>query len=334
MNPTTTIAGPVAPTFEIHVDEHWRERALIEEVQANLTRVPRRLSPRWLYDDRGSELFDQITRLGEYYPTEAERRLLAEICDDLVELSGADTFVELGSGTSDKTRTILDAFWRAESLTRVVPFDVSEQTLRDSAVLLSDRYPGLEVHGVAGDFHEHLLEVDTENLGTPMLAFLGSTIGNLDEAQRAEFLAEVGAWLPTGGTFLLGFDLMKPVDRIIAAYNDSAGVTAEFISNLLCVLNNELDADFDPGSFEYVGLWDPKHTRMDMRLRSLRTQTVELPGAGVTVEFEAGEELCAEISTKFTVEQICGEVEAAGLNLVRTWTDQRQDFGMLLAARL
>lgn len=324
----------VAPTFETHVDDHWRERSLVDEVRSKLTATPHSLSPRWLYDDRGSELFDRITRLDEYYPTEAERRLLTVICDDIVELSGADTIVELGSGTSDKTRTIIDAFWSAGALDRFVPFDVSQGVLREAADLLSHRYPGLLVHGVAGDFHEHLLEVDVDDLGTPMLAFLGSTIGNLDETERARFLGEVAQWLPSGGSFLLGFDLVKSLDRIVAAYNDSSGLTAEFISNLLCVLNHELGANFDPTAFQYVGMWDAANTRMDMRLRSLTSQRVDIPGAQVVVDFAKGQELHAEISTKFTVDQMCAEVEAAGLHLVRTWTQDEDDFAMLLAVRL
>ncbi len=306
------------PVFDRHLGDDWREQALLADVSAGLAAPPRRLTPRWLYDDRGSELYTEITRLPEYYLTEAERSLLRSAATEIVEVSGADTLIELGSGTSDKTTTLLDAFAAVDRLERFVPLDVSEQTLRDAAAALADRYPGLQVHGVIGDFVEHLAVVPHE--GVPLLAFLGSTIGNLYPSQRADFFRSVADWLPDDGHLLLGVDLVKPVDRIMAAYNDAEGVTAEFTLNVLAVLNRELDADFDLDAFEHVGLWDPNHTRVDLRLRSLRDQHVSIRGAALEIDIAEGEEIRAEISTKFTLAQLDAEFAAVGLESVRAWT--------------
>lgn len=319
------------PTFDVHLDGGWQASALAREVATGLAARPKRLSPRWLYDDRGSRLFDRITRLPEYYLTEAEREILLRYADEIAAVTRADTFIELGSGTSDKTRALLDAFTAAGTLRRFVPFDVSEQTLRDAAVSLAERYPALAVHGVVGDFHEHLWAVPND--GVPMLGFLGSTIGNLYPDERAGFLRDVADWMTDDAFFLLGVDLVKPVDRIMAAYNDPAGVTAQFTRNLLHVLNRELDADFDVDAFEHVGLWDPIHTRVDLRLRSRRAQTVHVRGADLTIEFGEDEELRAEISTKFTLPQVTAELADAGMAVVRTWTDSDRDVAVVLARR-
>lgn len=327
MNPPTRHAVP--PTFDVHLHDDWRVRALVDEVRTGLTASPKQLTPRWLYDDRGSELFDEITRLPEYYPTEAERQILLARAAEIATLTGADTLVELGSGTSDKTRALLDAFDDAGRLRRFVPFDVSEQTLRYSAAILAERHPGLHVHGVVGDFHEHL--ADVPNDGVPVLAFLGSTIGNFYPAERARFFGEVSEWMTDDAWFLLGVDLVKPVDRLMAAYNDSAGITAQFTLNLLTVLNRELAADFDLTGFEHVGMWDPNHTRVDLRLRSLRDQHVTVIGAEIDVDFAEGEELRVEISTKFSREQIGAELAAAGMAVEEFWTDGAGDVAVLLA---
>lgn len=325
MNGATT----VEPIVDRHLDEGWRARALVEDVRAGLGSFPRQLTPRWLYDDRGSELYSEITRLPEYYPTEAERSVLERVADEIVTASGADTLIELGSGTSDKTRTLLDAFAANGRLARFVPLDVSEQTLRDAAAELAQRYPGLVVHAVVGDFVEHLALLPHE--GVPMIAFLGSTIGNLYPEERAAFLASVAAWLPGDGSLLLGVDLVKPVDRIMLAYNDPGGVTAEFTLNVLDVLNRELGADFDTEGFEHVGLWDPIHTRVDLRLRSRRNQHIEVTGAGLSLDVAPREEIRVEISTKFTTEQIADELVAAGLHGEQTWLDDAGDVALVLA---
>jgi L-histidine N-alpha-methyltransferase len=317
------------PTFEHHLEGDWRNVALVDDVRRGLGRHPHRLSPRWLYDDRGSELFDQITRLPEYYPTEAERSILQERAAEIAERSGADTLIELGSGTSDKTRTLLDAFTATGQLRRFVPFDVSEQTLRDAADELRLRYPGLAVHGVVGDFTLHLAHLPSD--GRPMVAFLGSTIGNLYVEERHAFLHNLAANLPAGATLLLGVDLVKSLDRLVPAYNDAQGVTAQFTLNLLDVLNRELGADFDTDAFDHIAFWDPVHERMDLRLRANDDQQVTIPGAGMQLDLNDGEEIRVEISTKFRLDRIGAELADAGFTVRETWTDARGDVALLLA---
>ncbi len=323
-----TVVTP--PTFDVMVDGDWVQRALVDDVRRGLGGHPLKLPPRWLYDERGSDLFDQITRLPEYYPTEAERSILRREATTIAELTGADTIIELGSGTSDKTRTLLDAFQGTGTLRRFVPIDVSESTLRDAAATLSVRYPGLHVHGVVGDFTLHLSHLPTD--GVPLVAFLGSTIGNLYVEERRAFLAMLAERLPVGGWLLLGVDLVKPVDRLVAAYDDPQGVTAEFTRNVLVVLNRELGADFDVDAFDHVALWDPLRERMDLRLRVNGDQSVRVPTAEVELELRDGEEIRVEISTKFRVPAITGEVSDAGFRVRQLWTDRAGDFGLLLAS--
>jgi L-histidine Nalpha-methyltransferase len=318
-----------SPTFEHHLEQDWRNAALVDDVRRGLGRHPRRLSPRWLYDDRGSELFDQITRLPEYYPTEAEREILTDRATEIAELSGADTLIELGSGTSDKTRTLLDAFTATGQLRRFVPFDVSEQTLRDAATELRERYPGVAVHGVVGDFTLHLAHLPRD--GKPMVAFLGSTIGNLYVEERRAFLHTLAANLPQGASLLLGVDLVKSLDRLVPAYHDAQGVTARFTLNLLDVLNRELGADFDTAAFDHIAFWDPVHERMDLRLRANDDQQVAIPGAGMQLDLNDGEEIRVEISTKFRLPRITEELADAGFVVRQTWTDRAGDVAVLLA---
>jgi L-histidine Nalpha-methyltransferase len=318
------------PTFDVHLDAGWARQALVDDVRRGLTRHPLRLPPRWLYDDRGSEIFDRITRLAEYYPTEAERSILDREAPTIAALTRADTVIELGSGTSDKTHTLLRAFHATGRLRRFVPFDVSESTLRDAAEQLSRTYPGLHVHGLVGDFTLHLQHLPTD--GVPLVAFLGSTIGNLYVEERTAFLAMLADHLPTGGWLLLGVDLVKPVDRLVAAYDDPHGVTSEFTRNVLHVLNRELDADFDVDAFDHVALWDPRHERMDLRLRVNGDHHVRIPGASVEVDLHDGEEIRVEISTKFRVPSLAVDMAAAGFTIRQVWTDTPGDVALVLAS--
>ncbi|WP_148616419.1 L-histidine N(alpha)-methyltransferase [Nocardioides rubriscoriae] len=314
------------------VDSDWASGSLVDDVRRGLGSHPRRLPPKWLYDDEGSRLFDEITRLPEYYPTEAERAILQAHAADIVTASGASTVVELGSGTSDKTRTLLDAFAAAGRLRRFVPVDVSEQTLRDAADMLHRRYPGLAVEALVGDFTLHLGHLPpNEPDGRRMVAFLGGTIGNLYVEERAAFLGALADSLDPGDSLLLGTDLVKPVDRLVAAYHDSQGVTAQFVRNCLAVLNRELDADFDLDAFSYVPFWDGHMERMDLRLRAESPQRVTIPGAGLDLDLHVGEELRVEISTKFRPDGIRAELAAAGFETVELFTDPAGDFGLTLA---
>lgn len=329
MTSPSSIDQTTEPTFEVHLDPDWAEQAFIDDVHQGLGHRPLQLPPRWLYDERGSELFDQITRLDEYYPTEAERSILQREADTIASISGADTIVELGSGTSDKTHTLIQAFRRTGQLQRFVPFDVSETMLRDSAASLAQDYPGLELHGIVGDFTLHLSHLPTD--GTPLVAFLGSTIGNFYREERHAFLSMLAEHLPVGGWLLLGVDLMKSVDRLVAAYDDAQGVTAEFTLNLLEVLNRRLDADFDVDGFDHVALWDPSQERMDLRLRANTDHHVTIPGADLILELRSGEEIRAEVSTKFRVPTIAAEVAEAGFTIRQIWTDEPGDVAVLLA---
>ncbi|HVJ98415.1 MAG TPA: L-histidine N(alpha)-methyltransferase, partial [Acidimicrobiia bacterium] len=276
-------------------------------------------------------LFDDITRLPEYYPTRCERAILEANAAEIVAVSGADTLVELGSGTSDKTRVLLDAFRDAGTLTRFVPFDVSKQTLHDAATAIEAEYPGVVVEPVVGDFTKDLHSIPME--GGCMVAFLGGTIGNFLPDARAAFLREVAAILDPDDSFLLGTDLVKDVARLEAAYDDAQGVTAEFNKNVLHVINRELDADFDVDAFDHVARFDTDEEWIEMRLRSQREQTVRIEALGLDVPFAAGEEMRTEVSAKFRKAGIERELQAAGLRMTHWWTDPDTDFALSLSRR-
>ena len=303
--------------------------ALRADVRAGLTATPKTLPPTWFYDARGSELFDEITRLPEYYPTRAERAILVEHADEVAVLSGADTLVELGSGTSEKTRLLLHSLQTAGTLRRFVPFDVDPSVLRQAGSALAEEFPDLAVDAAVGDFTVHLGKLPRD--GVRLVAFLGSTIGNLEPGPRAAFLAEVGSVLDPGDWFLLGTDLVKDTDRLVAAYDDAAGVTAAFNQNVLTVVNRELDADADLAAFEHVARWDAENSWIEMLLRSTRDQVVHVDALDLDVPFAAGEDLRTEVSTKFRVEQVVAELAAAGLRAAETWTDPDGDFAVTLA---
>jgi L-histidine N-alpha-methyltransferase len=314
---------------DVHLEPGAMARALEADVRTGLGATPKTLPPKWFYDDRGSELFEEITRLPEYYPTRTERAILGDHAGDVAELTKADTLVELGSGTSEKTRILLDALTETGTLRRFVPFDVSEQTLRTAAATISDDYDGVAVHAVVGDFEHHLGELPTD--GTRVVAFLGSTIGNLAPAPRAEFLADLAASLNPGDALLLGADLVKDADRLVAAYDDAAGITAAFNRNVLQVVNRELAADFDPDAFAHVARWDPVDEWMEMRLRAEGEQRARIARLDLDVHFAAGEEIRTEISAKFRRAGLERELVAAGLRPAEWWTDPAGDFALSLA---
>ena len=322
--------SPLDVQVDVHLSDATIADALAADVRAGLTRSPKELPPKWFYDDRGSQLFDEITRLPEYYPTRAERSILAARAAEIADVTGADTLVELGSGTSEKTRLLLGALADAGTLRRFVPFDVSEATLRTAAHAVGEEY-GVTVHAVVGDFERHLGALPDG--GVRLVAFLGGTIGNLAPAPRAAFLADLAARLRPGDTLLLGTDLVKAVDRLEAAYDDAAGVTAEFNRNVLRVINRALGADFAPERFDHVARWDPAEAWIEMRLRARGAQQVRVADLDLTVGFADGEELRTEISAKFTPERVERELAAAGFALQRWWTDPAGDFGVSLATR-
>jgi dimethylhistidine N-methyltransferase len=320
-----------APPITVHLTRADADAALADDVRQGLTATPKRIPPRWLYDPRGSTLFERITELPEYYLTRAEHEVLTAYAPDIAARCGASTLIELGSGTSDKTVALLDALRDAGTLRRFVAFDVAEPTLRHAVAGLSATYPGVEVSGVVGDFGVHLDRLP--DTSSRLIAFLGSTIGNLTAEERARFLTTVASRLRPGEGLLLGIDLVKDPARLVAAYDDAAGVTAEFEKNVLAVVNHALDADFDLNRFSYVARWDSVAEHISMGLRSQGEQTVRVADIDLTVDLADGEEIGTETSAKFRREGIISELESAGFVPMGWWTDACGDFAVTLAQR-
>lgn len=306
--------------------EDATDAALRADVLHGLTRRPKTLPPKWFYDARGSDLFEEITRLPEYYPTRAEREILIDRAGEIAAASGARTLVELGSGSSEKTRHLLDAL---PGLDSYVPVDVSESALRGAAEALLAERPGLSVHALIADFTGGLALPGTP--GPRLVVFLGGTVGNLLPDERAVFLKSVRSLLSPGDGLLLGTDLVKDEKVLVAAYDDAAGVTAAFNKNVLTVVDRELGADFDPDDFEHVALWNPRAEWVEMRLRARRPLSVKIPALDLVVPFEAGEEVRTEVSAKFRESGIRSELATAGLTLTRWWTDSEDRFALSLA---
>jgi L-histidine N-alpha-methyltransferase len=326
--------GPVTGLrIERRLPPDFLASSLREDARAGLSASPKSLPPKWFYDANGSALFEKITELPDYYPTRAERAILRAAADQIAAASRAHTLVELGSGSSDKTRLLLDALRSAGTLQSYIPVDVSEAALADAGRRLAAEYPDLSVHALVSDFgHDLGLPADDGDGHPPrMIAFLGSTIGNMLPAERAAFLARLRASASGGDTLLLGTDLVKDPAMLVAAYDDPAGVTAAFNKNVLAVLNAELGADFDLDTFEHVALWDPRAEWIEMRLRSALAQQVRLPAIGLTVEFAAGEEMRTEVSAKFRRRGIEAELAAAGFTMRSWWTDPEGLFGLSLS---
>lgn len=334
-------------TIENLLPADFRESSLRADVLTGLTATPKWLPPKWFYDAEGSALFEKITELPEYYPTRAERAILRAASADIAAASRAGTLVELGSGSSEKTRLLLDALRSEGTLARYVPVDVSESALRAAGAAVAAEYPGLDVHAVVSDFDAYL-GLDAAGSGdgpqphpggrppqispgNRLVAFLGSTIGNMMPPERARFLSRVRSALRPGDTFLLGTDLVKDPAVLIAAYDDSAGVTSAFNKNVLSVLNDSLGADFDLDAFDHVVVWDAESEWIEMRLRSAADQEVRVPGVGLTVPFGAGEEMRTEVSAKFRRARVAAELAAAGFEMRSWWTDDAGQFGLSLS---
>jgi L-histidine N-alpha-methyltransferase len=314
-----------------HLDGDYLRQALENDVRTGLTSTPKWLPPKWFYDATGSDLFSRITRLDEYYPTRRELDILRRNAAHIAARSGADTLVELGSGTSEKTVLLLDALSASGTLRTYMPVDVDAVTLEAAAERLAARYPRLAVRPVRADFEHHLSLLP--RTGRRMVAFLGGTIGNLPPAAREVFLKELRSTLRPGDTLLLGTDLVKDVRRLVAAYDDDQGVTAAFNRNVLHVINRELDGDFEPDAFEHVARYDEDNDWIEMRLRATTAMCVRLGRLGLSLAFEPGEEMRTEISAKFREEEVRGELAAAGFDVVRFYTDHAGDFGLTLAGR-
>jgi L-histidine N-alpha-methyltransferase len=328
LTPPQAVAEPA-----IRIESHLggaHERSLADDVLDGLTRPFKELPPKHFYDARGAELFDRICELPEYYPTRTERAILNDNAEEIATLTQAAELVELGSGTAAKTRVLLDALTAAGTLVRYVPVDVTESMVRDCADELTEEYPGLQVHGVIGDFERHLDRVPAA-VGPRIVAFLGGTIGNFPPGSRRRVLRQIARLLGPEDRLLMGTDLVKDPDVLEAAYDDSQGVTAEFNRNVLRVLNRELDAGFDPGDFDHVALFDPQHEWIEMRLRARREHTTLVRALDLPVHFDAGEEMRTEISAKFTPERLEGDLSAAGLELERWLTDPEELFALTVS---
>ena len=320
-------ADQIQIDVDLPEDGFWAGMA--EDVREGLSSPFKEIPPKYFYDERGSQLFERITELDEYYPTRAEREILSERSAEIVAAASPTTLIELGSGAASKTRILLNAMRDAGSLETYVPVDISEEITRRVAEELVDEYEGLRVHGVVADYETHLERIPREEGG--LIAFLGGTIGNFRPGPRRSFLARIATLMYPGDSFLLGTDLVKDRELLEAAYNDSAGVTAEFNKNVLHVLNRELDADFDPDRFEHVAFWDADNQWIDIRLRSLAEQFSDVPALDMRVHFARNEEMRTEISTKFTRQRLEASYADAGLELVEWWTDPDQLFALSLA---
>jgi len=333
-------------TIEHRLPAGYRAASLRADARAGLTATPKSLPPKWFYDAQGSALFEKITELPEYYPTRAERSILRSAAPQIADLTQAATLVELGSGSSDKTRLLLSALRDAGTLREYVPVDVSDSALTLAGDALAEEYPGLAVHAVVADFDLYLgLSPEADSPAAPgepggaagngagprLVAFLGSTIGNMVPAERALFLRRVRALLRPGDAFLLGTDLVKDPAVLVAAYDDAAGVTAAFNKNVLAVLNAELGADFDLDAFEHVAVWDPQREWIEMRLRTAAPQSVAIRDLDLKVGFAAGEQMRTEVSAKFRPDGVRAELAAAGLAMRSWWTDSAGQFGLSLS---
>lgn len=313
---------------DVHLTAEQLESQLRTDVLHGLSSFPKTLPPKWFYDARGSELFEQITRLPEYYPTRTERALLKRHAAEIAAASGARTLVELGSGSSEKTRLLLSAFAEGAGLESYVPQDVSESSIRLAADALAIEFPDLPVHGVVGDFTGSLASLP--GAGHRLVAFLGGTIGNFEPDERAGFLRGLADALSAGEHVLIGIGLTTDPDVMIAAYDDADGVTAEFNRNVLSVMNHRLGADFDARMFEHVALWDAENSWIEMRLQARREMQVHIAELGTTAAFAAGEEMRTEVSAKFTVGDFTRELSTAGFDVADVWTDQADRFALVL----
>ncbi|QBJ97616.1 L-histidine N(alpha)-methyltransferase [Rhodococcus sp. ABRD24] len=320
-----------APTLEVYTAPEQLTAALREDAARGLTASSKWLPPKWFYDARGSELFERITRLPEYYPTRLERALLERHAPEIAAATSPRTLVELGSGSSEKTRLLLRAFVAEGSLRRYVPQDVSETALRAAARRIAAEFPALDVHGVVGDFTDSLHHLPRG--GRRMIAFLGGTLGNLVPDERREFLSEIADVTRPGEYLLLGVALVTDPAVLVRAYDDAAGVTAQFDLNVLSVLNKQLGADFDLDRFRHVAVWDPVHEWIEMRLEATTEMMVRVADLGITVPFAAGEQIRTEISAKFRLDGIRAELDAAGFGDMQSWTDEEDRFAVVCARR-
>ena len=300
-------------------------------VRAGLLAKPKTLPSKLFYDERGSTLFEQICELPEYYQTRTEHQLLITWADEIVQLSEAEELVELGSGAATKTRVLLDAMTQADQLRYFVPFDVDETIVRRVSEELVQEYPGLQIHGVAGDFLVHLEHIPEG--GKRLVVILGGTIGNLPPIAAEDFLTAVNTEMASGDFFLLGVQLITDPRRLEAAYNDQKGITAKFNKNILRVLRTQLGAQCNPDHFDHVARYNPDAHRIEMWLRSCRDQLLDIPNLNLSLQLKENEEIRTELSTKYDRPLAEDLLFSSGFELVKWYTDPDQLIGLALAQK-
>ncbi|MGQ9871697.1 L-histidine N(alpha)-methyltransferase [Leptodesmis sp.] len=303
------------------------------DVIEGLSQPQKTLPCRYFYDDRGSALFEQICDLPEYYPTRTEQGILEQYARAITQLTGACELVELGSGSSRKTRLLLEAYSELDYELQYCPIDVSAGILKATALDLLGQYPKLKLCGLAGTYEQALAHLPPAESENRMLIFLGSTIGNLDEAACDRFLTRIRQALQPGEFFLLGVDLQKSIPIIEAAYNDAQGVTAQFNLNMLQHLNRQFQANFDLHQFAHWAFYNPIQHQIEMHLRSLTAQTVQFKALEYEVSLEAGETIQTEISRKFHLPTLISKLEHLAFHPLGTWTDSQGWFALLLCQR-
>lgn len=309
--------------------------AVGSEVYRGLTARPKTLSPWLFYDEPGSRLFEAITRLPEYYLTRTERGILARYSDEILESAGCRplTLIELGAGTAAKTGLLLRAAARRQGTVDYVPIDVSESALAEATSRIQADIPGVRVEARVADYTKGLGEIPAAGQRR-MVLYIGSSIGNFEPGEAVKVLREVRRSLAPGDLLLLGVDHVKDEDTLVRAYDDQAGITAEFNKNMLVRINRELGANFNTRLFRHRARWNAERSRMEIHLESLVAQHVTIPALDIQVRFARGEMIHTENSYKFTPESISGIVERAGFRVTQSWTDEREWFGVYLAAAL
>jgi dimethylhistidine N-methyltransferase len=305
------------------------------EVLNGLTDHPKTLSPWLFYDQAGSQLFEKITELPEYYVTRTERQILADHAEEIVTAAagGRDlSMIELGAGTATKTGLLLNAAVGLQGSVTYYPIDVSESALEEARIRLEAELPEVTVEPIVADYTEGMRQNGASRTGRKLVLYIGSSIGNFSPADALEILRGVRAQLLPGDSLLLGTDMVKNVDTLLAAYDDAAGVTARFNMNVLVRINRELEANFNPKLFRHRARWNEQHSRIEMHLESLLSQKVALRALDMEVRFARGETIHTENSYKFTDDRVAGLLKRAGFKLRQQWTDPNRWFTVYLAA--
>jgi L-histidine Nalpha-methyltransferase len=301
-----------------------------QEIIQGLTNNPKSLPAKYFYDDQGSELFEKICELPEYYPTRTEALILGKYATEIAQITGDCELIELGSGSSTKTRLLLDAYHTPENACKYVPIDISQSILESSIIQLQEEYSDIQIEGLVGSYEQALVHFEPKSWPRRMIFFLGSSIGNFTSEQCDHFLNQVTAVLHPGDYFLLGIDLQKPKPILEAAYNDSQGITAAFNLNMLSHLNWRFQGNFEPNFFSHQAIYNQEETQIEMYLISQKSQVVNLDKLNLTVTFETGEKLLTEISRKFDLKPMQKDLQLKGLKTLRMFTDPQNLFGLIL----